>query len=199
MKTKFSALASEHVSNNMIHTILIRLVLLCVLFIPLAHPQMAWAKDNHIAIVDLEKVSSQSKAGQSIQRQLKERRAAFQKEFSSREDSLAKSEKLLIEEKNTLSVEDFANKRKAFETQLLETRNLFQKRRSSLDKGVSNALATLRKSIVETTAEIADKQNFTIVLSRESVVIAQTDMDITDTVLAALNKKLSNIKLIIED
>ncbi len=174
---------------------LLRLLLLCVFL----SPNIVWAQNMRIAIVDVEKVSSQSKAGQSIQKQLKERRTAFQKEFATREDNLAKAEKTLIEEKNTVSADEFAAKRKEFEAQLLETRNLFQKRRNSLDKGVGNALAELRKSIVETTATIADRDGYSVVLSRDSVVIAQSEMDITDQVMAAMNKRLPKINLVVKE
>lgn len=173
-----------------------RILAFVVLLIAL--PQVSFADNVRIAIVDVEKVSSESMAGQSIQKQLKERRAAFQKEFSAREDGLMLVEKQLIEEKNNLTAEAFAKKRKEFETQLLETRNLFQKRRNALDKGVSKALAKLRKTIVEVTAEIADRDNYNIVLTRESVVIVETEKDITDNVMAAMNEKLPKIPLTIE-
>lgn len=192
---KYSASALVHVFNLMRVVNILRLLFLCAFFTP----NIVWAQDLRIAIVDVEKISNQSKAGQSIQNQLKERRTAFQKEFSAREDKLAKAEKLLIEEKNNLSGEEFSQKRKDFETQLLETRNLFQKRRNSLDKGVANALAVLRKSIVETAAAIADKENYNIVLSRDSVVIAESEMDITDKVMTAMNKKLPKINLVIKE
>lgn len=187
MKKKFSALASVRVSKMLALRILFVLILFA--------PHVAFAQDLRIAIVDVEKISNQSLAGKSIQSQLKEKRSAFQKEFSSRENNLMSSEKTLIEEKNTLSSEEFAEKRKEFEAQLLETKNLFQKRRSSLDKGMNTALSDLRKTIIEVTAEIAEKENFNIVLGRDSVVIVETEMDITDKVMAAMNKKLPKIKL----
>lgn len=195
MKMKSSVSALGHVSNHMPFMMMFRLFV----FFVLLTPNIVWAQDLRIAIVDVEKISTQSKAGQSIQNQLKEHRAAFQKEFAAREDKLAKAEKLLIAEKNSLSNEEFSQKRKDFETQLLETRNLFQKRRNSLDKGVGNALAELRKSIVETTAIIAEKENYNIILSRESVVIAESEMDITDKVMAAMNKKFPKINLVIKE
>lgn len=189
---KSSGLALARDSNIM----LLRFILIGLVLMP--NLALAQSQLPHIAIVDIEQVSSQSLAGQSIQTQLKDRRTAFQKEFSAREDNLMNTEKLLIEEKNNLSAEEFSQKRQEFEKQLLETRNLFQKRRNSLDKGVGEALSQLRKQIIEVTAEIADKENYNMVLTRESVVIVETEMDITEKVIAALNKKLSKIPLNVE-
>ena len=101
----------------------------------------------------------------------------------------------LIEEKKSLSAEDFAKKRKEFEEKLIETRKLFQKRRTDLDRGLNTALLELRKNVVETTAAVADKQKVDVVLTRDSVVIAEKALDITDQVLKDLNAKIDNIKL----
>ena len=162
-------------------------------------PSKVYAEDFKIAVVDVEKILNDSSAGKTIQKQLASRRDSFQKEFSSRENNLMNAEKILIEQKTSLSPEAFAKKRKAFEVQLSETKNLFRKRRKSLDKGLGNALAQLRKNIIQVTAEIADEQNFQVVLTRDSVVIVEKSMDITQKVLMRLNKKIENIKLDISE
>lgn len=159
----------------------------------------SWAQQSKIAVVDIEKILNESKAGKSIQSQLKSRRETFQKEFSKRENDLMESEKKLVAEKSSLSAEAFATKRRNFERQLLETRNLFQKRRNSLDKGLTLALTNLRKNIIEVTAEVSDEAKYQVVLTRDSVVIVEKSMDITDKVLQRLNSKVGNIKLEIKD
>ena len=152
-----------------------------------------YAADMKFAVVDVEQILNDSKAGKSIEKQLTDRRESFQKEFSTRENNLVSAEKKLIEEKKSLSAEDFAEKRKEFEKQFLETRNLFQKRRNSLDKGLGSALAQLRKSIIQVTAEIADEEGYQVVLTRDSVVIVAKEMEITQKVLARLNKTVKSI------
>ncbi len=153
------------------------------------------AQGIKIAVVDVEQLLSSSKAGNSIQSQLTSRRESFQKEFKSRETNLMNAEKTLVEQKQSMSAEDFAAKRKDFEKQLYETRSLFQKRRNSLDKGLGNALDQLRKSIIQVTAEISEEQGFQVVLTRDSVVIVEKEMDITQAVLARLDKRMASINL----
>ena len=155
----------------------------------------AWAHDVKIGVVDVERILVQSAAGISIEKQLTARRELFQKEFSARENNLMAAQKTLVERKNDLSAEEFSAQRKSFETQLLETRNLFKKRRSALDKGLGNALGSLRKHLVQVTAEVADQQGITVVLTRDSVVIVEKEMDITEDVLFQLNAKVSQINL----
>lgn len=168
---------------------ILALLLLTVFFVP-----QVMAQDK-IAVVDVEKIINESKAGQSVHEQLRKSRDLFQKEFSSHENKLAESEKQLVQEKTDLSPEEFAEKRQEFENKLLETRDLFQKRRGALDKGLGNALAELRKNVIEVTAEVSDEEGYQIVITRDSVVIVEKTIDITDKVLSRLNKKISNIKL----
>lgn len=166
----------------------------------LAFPQVSIAQQNmNIAVVDVEMVLNESKAGKSIQKQLTDRREAFQQEFAEKENKLVESEKELIEEKKNISPEEFEKKRLEFEQQLQETRNLFQKRRSSLDKGLGSALAELRQNVVQVTAEVADKNEFQVVLTRDSVVIVQKEMNITAQVLESLDKKIQTIKLDVDN
>ena len=161
----------------------------------LAAGNASYAQDVSIAVVDVEKVLNDSRAGKSIQAQLTARREAFQKEFASRENKLVEAEKKLIEEKAEMPADEFATKRREFEQQLLETRNLFQKRRNSLDKGLNGALTDLRKNIIQVTAEVADEKDYKVVLTRDSVVIVEKEMDITETVLKRLDAKIQTIKL----
>lgn len=161
----------------------------------LAFGPMAHAEGMKVAVVDIEKVLNESKAGKSIQKQLTSRREAFQKEFTARENNLMNAQKTLQEQKKSMSAEEFQAKRQEFEKQILETRNLFQKRRNALDKGLGAAFGKLRKSIIEVAAAISDEDGYNIVLTRDSVVIVEKEIEITDKVLAQLNKKVSDIKL----
>ncbi|NQZ15103.1 MAG: OmpH family outer membrane protein [Alphaproteobacteria bacterium] len=148
-----------------------------------------------IAIVDVDRLLSESKAGKSIQEQHTKKREGFQKEFEKLERKLIDAEKQLVKDKETLSPEAFIEKRQKFEKEFQETRQLFQKRRNALDKGLADAFKMLRKMIIQTTAEVSDEAKYDIVLTRESVVIVDKKMDITDDVLKRMNKKISNIPL----
>lgn len=155
----------------------------------------ARAEGSDIAVVDIDKLLNESKAGQSIAKQVQDKQAAFQKEFSAKEKELLEAQKTLVEQRQSLSAEEFAKKRKEFEEKLLETRKLFQKRRTDLDRALSEALVNLRKNVIEVTAVVAEKNGYDVVLTRDSVVIAEKALDITEPVLRDLNAKVDNIKL----
>jgi len=166
-----------------------------ICFAVLAAPLAARAEAPTVAIVDVEKILAEAKAAKSLQSQIQSRKESFQKEFSAKEKELKTIETTLSAEREKISAEEFGKKRKAYEEKILETRKLFQKSRNSLDEGLSKAMQELRKNIVESAAAVADEKGYDIVLTRESVLIAEKSLDITADVLKALDAKVSDIKL----
>lgn len=161
-------------------------------------PVAANAAAPSIAVVDVEKILAESKAAQSLQGQLKSKKESFQKEFAAKEKELKAAETALLGEKEKLSAEEFAKKRKTYEEKVIETRKEFQKSRASLDTGLTKAMGDLRKSIVEAAAEVASEKKYDVVLTRDSVLIAEKALDITPDVLKALDAKVTSISLKVE-
>ena len=157
------------------------------------------AANAQVAVVDVQKIMSVSKAAKSIQQQLEKKREEFQKEFSEHERDLRQTEQSLTEARATLSAEDFNEKRQEFENDLLETRKLVQKRRRALEKAAAEALAELRNGIVKIVAEIAEKDDYDLILNRQNIILVEKSIDITDRVLANLDKSVQSIQLKVEE
>jgi outer membrane protein len=179
----------------MLQRALLSVLLSALLFVPVAARA---ATAPTIAIVDVEKILGDAKAAKSLQKQIQTKKEAFQKEFSAKEKELKSTETSLLAEQGKITAEEFGKQRKAYEEKILETRKLFQKRRNSLDQGLNKAMGELRKNIVEAAAKVADEKGYDIVLTRESVLIADKALDITTDVLTALDTKLADIQLKVE-
>lgn len=158
----------------------------------------ATATVARIAVVDIQGLVASSKAGKSIQSQIEKHRDSFKNEFSSLEKDLADMQKKLSDDKGAQDSKEFEAKRKEFETKMMNANKLVQERRQALEKGANEAVLELRKKIVEIVAEIADAEKFTIVIGRQDVILAEKDMDITERVLARLDKDLPDVKLKLE-
>lgn len=154
--------------------------------------------ETKIAIVNIQKIMSESKAAQSIQGQLNKHRKTFQDEFSKLERDLQDQEKSLVDQRSKLSAEDYAKKRQAFESKVMDTRKLVQKRQQALEGAAGDALNELRQKLVSIVSDISDKDHYDMVLSRQNVLVAGKDMDITDEVMKQLDKQLKEVKLKVE-
>jgi len=158
--------------------------------------QAADAVGPKIAVVDLQRLLSESKAGQDIQSQLNTRREAFQKEVADQEKKLRDSEAALEKlQQDKKSPEEFGKKKVAFEKSLVDTRQNIQKKRVALEKAASDGITDLRNSAAAAIGDIAEKNKIDLVLLRQGVIIANKDMDITDEAMAVLNSKVSKVPL----
>lgn len=159
----------------------------------IATPALAVDK---IAVVNVQKIMSESKAALSIQSQLSAKRDVFQKELSEHEQILQNYQSELgTQRERTAPDEELLEKQEEFEKQLFETRKLVQSRRRLLEKAAAEALTELREKVLQIVAEIADKEQYELVITRQNVVLAQKSMDITDTVMKMLDKNISSVKL----
>jgi Skp family chaperone for outer membrane proteins len=155
--------------------------------------------ETQIAVLDVQKLLTQSEASKSIQKQLDAEEKTFQADFAKKEKALRDQEKSIVEQKKTLSAEEFEKKKSEFEKQLIETRKQVQKHRKAREKAASEALVTVRQKILEIVAGIAKEKNYKLVVTQQNVVLAADTMDITEAVMGKLNGALKDVKLSIKD
>lgn len=165
------------------------IVAVAIMFMPYV------AQAQSIGVVDVQKILQTTAAGKNIHDQLESKRKAYQKEISAKETSLRKLEKSILDEKANLSEDEFNEKRKEFEQEVLKTQKVVQNNKRSLEAGFTNGLAKLRDEVRTSIEVIAKERNFDMVISQENVIIAQPSMDITDAVIKALDKRVSKVDI----
>jgi len=158
-------------------------------------PAMAQGQGQIIGVVDVQKILQVSSAGKNIHDQLEAKRNSYQKEISGKEDSLRKLEKSILDQKASLSKEDFEAKSKEFQRDVLSTQKVVLNNKRSLEAGFARALGKLRDEVRATIEVVAKERGFNMVISQENVIIAQPSSDITDTVITALDKRVSKIDI----
>lgn len=155
----------------------------------------AAAKVPRIAVVDVQMLLIESKAAKNIQKQLKEKRDALQKEFIALEEKLRADEKALAADKAKLDDAAFKTKRESFEKKLLETQTMVQNKKRDLEQAVLDSTEVLRDALLKIVAGISDAKKFDVVLTRQNVVIADKSLDITNEVLEKLNATMTEVPL----
>lgn len=146
-------------------------------------------------VVDYTRILRDAKAAKAIRSQIETRRTAFQEQFAKEEKRLFDADKELAKQRGVLSAEAFAEKRKAFEEDVVKVQRLAQQRRRQLDQVASLALAEVRDSLVEVVGELADERAFNIVLPSSTVLLFSPKIDLTDEVLAQLDRRLPSVKV----
>jgi Skp family chaperone for outer membrane proteins len=149
---------------------------------------------SNVAVMDVQRILSESKAAVSIQDQLKKKQEDFRKEVSIKERDLAEAQKSLKESKG-MSEADISKKKAEFEKMLLETRKLVKVRQRALELSANSALSKLKGEALKIVAELSDEEGYDIVVSQQNVILADKSLDITNTVLKRLDSSLKTVKL----
>lgn len=150
-----------------------------------------------IMVVDVQKILQESQAAKGIQKAVESQRDTYQKEIAALEDKLRNAEQELRKQQTVLSADALANKRRDFEKQVQDVQRTVQARKRSLDTALNDSMGQVQKAMLEIIAEAARDRGANIVLARHQFVIVDTQLDVTDTVLDQLNKKLPKVAVTI--
>ncbi len=146
-----------------------------------------------IAVIDMQKIMSDSKAVQSIQRQIETQREQYQSDLQRREQKLREANEALARERSVLSADAFRQKRRRLEEQVTELQREIQRSKRRLDRNYSQAMRQVQERLVRIVRDLATQQDIDMVLGKATVVIVRPRLDLTDQALKRLNAELSSV------
>ena len=162
----------------------------------LAVPAAAQDKNlARIAILDVERVLTQSEAGKNALKQITDQRKRYQEEISKAEDQLRNEERELVQSRATLAAEAFDEKRRAFERKVQDTQRMVQQRSGTIDGMMRNAREQIGKAALAALQELIRERGFNVVLDRKQIVATDPSLEVTDEVMTRVNKRLPSIKV----
>ncbi len=153
-----------------------------------------------IAVVDIDRLLSETRAAKSIRKQVTAQQEAFDKQMQALEKQLIESlNKLKKEAQNPDSKkEDLEKKKHEFETKRFEAKKTLKRKMNALNKGASEAMNRLSDGIFSVCAQIAKEKKYDLIITRNNVIIGAKSLDITDEVMKRLNKDLPEVKVSIK-
>ncbi|MGL9688250.1 MAG: OmpH family outer membrane protein [Wolbachia sp.] len=152
-----------------------------------------------VAIIDSDKVISESLALQNIQQQIKEQSSGLQQEFESELEKFKPSK----EEFELLSEEAKKERTEQFDKHALSARDSYAKKMLHLEKSYRDAVDSIFNKIKEVAKETSEKNNIDLVLfiSKKNQVLYSMDetdldkVDLSDAVLKNINKEIPEFAL----
>jgi Skp family chaperone for outer membrane proteins len=151
------------------------------------------APQTVVAVVDVQKILEEAKASKAVQAALEKQRTAFQNDISQQENALRTADQDLSRQRATLSAEDYEKKRGELEQKAATLRRDVQTKRQQLDRMFQASMNTIRTNLLQVIDEIAAERKATLVLSKNQVVLAAKEYEITDDAMKRLNAKLPTV------
>ena len=161
----------------------------------LALTPAALAQKSDVLVMNQAKVVTDSKAGQSIQSQLKTIGEAATTQLQSEGQKLQTEGAQLQQTAESLSKDDLQKRAQALAVKQQGVQRLAQIRQAEVAQAEAAALAELSEALEPVVREIMKKKKAKMVLRRTDVAVMDDAVDITDDVIKALDKKVTNIKV----
>ena len=164
------------------------------LFLILIYPFNLKA-ENQVYFINLKKVLNESKAGSAAQEKLVKEFENQDKKFKNESNALKKQETELINQRKTLSADEYKKKVSSLRKKNVDFQNRRRNASSNFVKKKNNAINQLLKSLNPILQKYMDENGIMMIMNEKNVILANSKVDLTNTIIDLLNKELKSIKL----
>ena len=165
-----------------------------ILFIFLMLTNQAFPEQK-IAFIDMNKVISTSKSGSSILKQLTDLNNKNLNFLKNEEKKFKEKETKLIAQKNILSETDFDNKLNELKSEIKNYNQNRNKMLTDFNKLKIDNTNSLLRLINPILIKFSNDKEIAIILQKKDLVVAKTQLDITDEVIKIVNSEVKEFKI----
>ena len=151
--------------------------------------------EQKIAFIDMDKVISTSKAGSLILKQLTDLNNKNSKFLKDEKKKFQEKETKLIAQKNILSETDFKNKVNELKSEIKSYNQNRNKILSDFNKLKVDNTNNLLKLINPILIKFSNDKEISIILQKKDLVVAKTELDITEEVIMIINLEVKEFKI----
>ena len=151
--------------------------------------------EQNIAFINMDKVISTSNAGSSILKQLTDLNNKNLQFLKNEEKKFKEKETKLISQKNIISEADFQNKVNELKSEIKNYNQNRDKMINEFNKLKVDNTNNLLKLINPILLKFSDDKEISIVLQKKDLVVAKTQLDITDEVIKIINLEVKEFKI----
>ena len=148
-----------------------------------------------VAVINIQDIMRDSLAAKSVKKKLESKQKSFQNEMTKKEKALKSKESSIASQRGKLSAAEFEKQVKSFQSSAVKAQREVSTKKAKLDKAFADSLATIQKTVVSISKDIAKQRGVKVVMPTSQLLYADPSMDITKEVLAQLNKKLPNVSV----
>ena len=151
--------------------------------------------NSNISFIDIDKILSDSKPGQSILKQLNVENNVILKDFEKEEKKLKDNEKKLISQKKLISTEDFDSKLKKLRLEINQYNERKKKKINDFQKLKINSTNKFLKLLNPILIEYSEKNSIPLILHKKNLIIGKAEFDITEEILIKVNSDMIEFKI----
>ena len=150
--------------------------------------------NEKIVYVDMNSLINNSKAGTSINNQMKKILDKNNSEYQSLEKKLRQEEKELLNKKNVLDSNKYNDEVNIFKNKINKLKIERNKEIEDIQKRNVKAKNELVNVVTKILAKYSAEKQISLVLRKESIILGKKTIEITSDILTLLDKEIQKIK-----
>ena len=151
--------------------------------------------EQKIAFINMDTVMSTSKSGISILKQLTDLKNKNSKFLKNEEKKFKEKETKLISQKNIISETDFKNNVDKLKSEIKNYNQNRNKMMADFNQLKVNNTNNLLKLINPILVKFSNDNEISIILQKKNLVVAKTELDITEEIIKIINTEVKEFKI----
>ena len=148
-----------------------------------------------LAYIDMEKIFNESLAGKSLIDQLEVIHKENLKKFKKIEEDLKNKENSILSQKNILSEDEYNKKVFLLKKEIDNYKSMRKEKIDFVSKKKIDGTKKMLKEINPILTDFSKKNDISVIMRKKDIVIAKTNLDITNEIIQLVNSKVKKIDL----
>ena len=169
--------------------------LLLISIILLIFTKLTFAQDK-IVFIDMNFILNNSLAGKDLKMQLEKKNKKIKTKLKNYQNEINKKKEKILAQKNVLSVEEYENKLKEIQSEVVKINKLMSQEDKNLIKFKKKIEKEYFKNLNPIIEQYSINNSIGIILNKKDLLMAKNTLDITKEIFNLFNEKID--KLIVE-
>ncbi|HJN84480.1 MAG TPA: OmpH family outer membrane protein [Candidatus Pelagibacter bacterium] len=152
-------------------------------------------ESTSVVYIDMDIVMKKSIAGKSLIEHVNKIHISNINEFKKIEESIKSEESSIMSQKNILSEEEFSKKINSLKKKINDYKKNRKIKIDFVSKKKAEATTKFFEILNPILADYSKKKNISIILRKKTIIIAKSDLDITNKIIELMNLKIKKINL----
>ena len=157
--------------------------------------KISHAAELLIVYINMNKVMNETIAGKSLQEQIEKIHEKNISDFKKVEEKLKKQESSILSQKNILTNEEYMKKIDLLKKNVSDYKKNRQQKIDIVTKKRVEATSKFFDKITPILSEYSEKNGISVILRKEDIVLARTNLDITSKIIDIVDSKVKEIDL----
>ena len=149
-----------------------------------------------VGVMDVMKINSDAAVMKSLNKQKDSALADIQKIVNAKRKDFEKREDELKTKQSLMDKEAFLKELQSFQKDVMDYDKQTEQKVAGIEKAYIEALKTIQKDYLDRIVrKIGAEKKYSLVLNSQTTIVLDKNLDITDSVIDALNEEVKEIKL----